>query len=186
MVRSRAERENIKTASCLKIVEGAYEEVVGDEHRHSTMIENNNEHMNTKELLASKGITEKTKHHSYEYLYKTFLEVGKTLEIKKHYGETDPKELVENLIKEYGDLIWHDEDKGKKIADRYFTYAERFDKDEFPDQMYSNEKNTRLRDTINAELFLKDAEIQRITEKYEKCIEVIKRFDAGIIGMYDL
>lgn len=23
-------------------------------------------------------------------------------------------------------------------------------------------------------------------EKYEKCIEVIKRFDAGIIGMYDL
>lgn len=23
-------------------------------------------------------------------------------------------------------------------------------------------------------------------KKYEKCIEVIKRFDAGIIGMYDL
>ena len=23
-------------------------------------------------------------------------------------------------------------------------------------------------------------------EKYEKCIKVIKRFDAGIIGMYDL
>lgn len=30
------------------------------------------------------------------------------------------------------------------------------------------------------------ADAKGYKEKYEKCIEVIKRFDAGIIGMYDL
>jgi len=31
-----------------------------------------------------------------------------------------------------------------------------------------------------------EAEIKKYKTKYEKCIKVIKKFDAGIIGMYDL
>jgi len=42
----------------------------------------------TKQLLAEKGITEKTIHHSYDYLYNTFLKIGaiKDMEIERING----------------------------------------------------------------------------------------------------
>jgi len=36
------------------------------------------------------------------------------------------------------------------------------------------------------ELYAKNQDDINWKEKYEKCIAVIKKFDAGIIGMYDL
>ena len=39
---------------------------------------------------------------------------------------------------------------------------------------------------VNKNCVLPDVSNCNYKEKYEKCIKVITRFDAGIIGMYDL
>lgn len=50
-----------------------------------------------------------------------------------------------------------------------------------------NEQNKTLQASDDkSKLLLADVSNCNYKEKYEKCINVIKRFDAGIISMYDL
>ena len=54
------------------------------------------------ERLKSKGITLKTKHHSYDYLYKSIVELMQEyendLEIAKKFTDEAKVEIVTNLV----------------------------------------------------------------------------------------